>query len=233
MPASLIGAFLMMAVISLPLVSTGRKIGSTISPKIPISTVAPIGPSKTNGQKQSDPASACSSISSRTIGGPQCVHTGSELSGMSTEGGPFATSQTKERGAEMPKDKFDKLGPLFADIGGEVAQIVGGNPDGAYVYAEAGDGWYGVSVFKDEGEIVRYYDPSSELDDLIYEAWLTEESGKRWAVMEYEIKGTKFDAQFKYPEEVDVESFDEDRREIALKKRYGNKPVIYPPWPHK
>lgn len=49
--------------------------------------------------------------------------------------------------------------------------------------------------------------------------------------MEYEIKGTKFDAQFKYPEEVDVEDFDENRREMALKERYGDKPVIYPPWP--
>jgi hypothetical protein len=49
--------------------------------------------------------------------------------------------------------------------------------------------------------------------------------------MEYEIKGTKFSAEFKFPHEVDVESFDEDRREIALKKRFGDKPVIYPPEP--
>ena len=54
---------------------------------------------------------------------------------------------------------------------------------------------------------------------------------KRWSVMEYEICGTKFDAQFRFPDEVDVESFDVDRREVALKKRYGDKPIIYPPPP--
>ena len=132
----------------------------------------------------------------------------------------------------MTDDKYDKLGPLYAEIGGEVAQIVGGDPDGAYLYAEAGQGWYGASVYKDEGTAVRYFDPSSELSDLIYEAWLTEEPDKRWSVMELEIRGTKFDAQFKYPDDVDVESFAaDDRREIALRNRYGDKPVIYPPLP--
>jgi len=131
----------------------------------------------------------------------------------------------------MSDDKYDALGPAYAEIGAELAEIVGGDPDGVYLYAEAGEGWYGYSVYKDEGSVIRYYSPSSELGDLIYEAWQVEVPGKRWAVMEYEVTGTKFDAQFKYPEEVDVESFDEDRREIALQKRYGDKPVIYPPLP--
>jgi hypothetical protein len=132
----------------------------------------------------------------------------------------------------MANEKYDKLGPLYAEIGGEVAQIVGGDPDGAYLYAEAGQGWYGASVYKDEGPAVRYFDPSDELSDLIYEAWLAEDPDKRWSVMEFEISGTKFDAQFKYPDEVNVESFAaDDRREIALRKHYGEKPVVYPPLP--
>jgi hypothetical protein len=127
---------------------------------------------------------------------------------------------------------YEKLGPIYADIGSEVAQIVGGDPDGSFLYAEAGEGWYGASVFKDEGELVRYYDPSPELSDLIYDAWLTADPDKRWSIMEYDITGTKFNVRFQYPDEVPVETFaDDDRREIALKKRYGDKPVIYPPWP--
>lgn len=132
----------------------------------------------------------------------------------------------------MAKDRFDALGPAYADIGAELAEIVGGDPDGVYLYAEAGEGWYGYGVFKDEGDKVRYYDPSRELGDLIYEAWQTEDPDKRWAIMEYEIHGTKFDAEFKFSDEVKVESYDEDdRRDIALKRRFGDKPVIYPPWP--
>lgn len=141
------------------------------------------------------------------------------------------SSATKSRGDEMAGDKYDLLGPRYADIGGELAKIVGGTPDGVYLYAEAGDNWFGYSIYKDEGEVVRYFPPSSELGDLISDAWHAEEPDKRWAVMEYEVEGTKFDARFRFPDEVDVESFDEDRREIALKKRFGDKPVIYPPWP--
>ena len=133
----------------------------------------------------------------------------------------------------MSSNKYDVLGPALAEIGAELAQIVGGDPDGVYLYAEAGEGWDGYSVYRNEGNEVRYFEPGPELGDLIYEAWLIEEPGKRWAVMEYEINGTKFDVHFRFPDEVDVESFDEDRREIALRKRYGDKPIIYPPWPHE
>lgn len=231
MLANLIGAGLMTVAISSPPASTAHAIGSTISPRMQVLIEAPIALSKTNGQRRSESASACSSTSSLTIEELRCGHIGFELSGTWMGSVRFGTSPTTERGAEMPNDKFDKLGPLFANIGSEVAKIVGGDPDGAYLYVEAGDGWYGASVFKDEGEIVRYFDPSSKLDDLIYEAWLTEEPAKRWVVMEYEVEGANFDARFKFPDEVDVESFDEDRREIALKNRYGDKPVIYPPMP--
>ena len=80
----------------------------------------------------------------------------------------------------MTADKFDKLGPLYADIGGEISEIVGGSPAGTVLYTEAGEGWIGAGVFKDEGESVRYFDPSSELCDLLLEAWNTEDPGKRW-----------------------------------------------------
>jgi hypothetical protein len=120
---------------------------------------------------------------------------------------------------------------MLSEIGGLAAEDAGGDPDGLYLYVEVGDRWISSSLFKDNGDSVQYFDVSSELSDLIYEFWLAEDRDKRWAVMEYETKGTKFDARFKYPEEVDVEDLDEDRREIALKNRYGDKPIIYPPWP--
>jgi len=47
-----------------------------------------------------------------------------------------------------------------------------------------------------------------------------------------EIRDGKFDAQFIYPDQVDVESYDVDRRAIALRKRFGDKPIIYPPMPN-
>ena len=131
----------------------------------------------------------------------------------------------------MPADKYDKLGPLFADVGGELAKIVAGDPDGTFLYVEAGEGWLSCGVFKEDGGSVRYYRPTSDLTDLLFEAWHTDEPNKRWAVMEYDVVGTKFDARFKFPDEVDVESFEMDREAIALRNRFGDKPVIYPAWP--
>ena len=49
--------------------------------------------------------------------------------------------------------------------------------------------------------------------------------------MEYVVIGTKFDASFKFTEEVNPDEYDDDRREAALHARYGDKPVIYPPAP--
>lgn len=131
----------------------------------------------------------------------------------------------------MASDKYDALGPLYSEIGGELARIVGGDPDGVYLYAEAGEGWVGPSVFKDEGKVVRYFDDSWPLCDLIMKAWKAEDPDKRWAVMEYSITGTSFDVKFKFPDEIDTTKAEDERRPNALKARYGDKPVIYPPEP--
>lgn len=128
------------------------------------------------------------------------------------------------------REKFEKLGPMLGAIGEQVAADLGGNPDGIYIYAEVGDRWYSVYVFREEGDVVRYYDSSSELGLLVWDEWKAEDPDKRWSVMEYQIRGNKFDASFKFPDEVDVEDVETDRREIALKRRYGDKPIIYPPW---
>ena len=131
----------------------------------------------------------------------------------------------------MPTDKYDLLGPIYAEIGGEIAHIVG-DPNGTFLYSEAGDGWCSYAIFKEEGGGVRYYAGTSELGDLIWKAWLTEDSDKRWAVVEYVVTGTKFDVQFQFPDQIDPEESEDERRPRALKKHFGDKPVIYPPMPH-
>jgi hypothetical protein len=131
----------------------------------------------------------------------------------------------------MPTDKYETLGPLLSEIGREAVEITGGDPNGIFLYVEAGDGWVGPSVFKDDGKAVRYFDPSPRLCDLLIEAWEAEEPDKRWAAMEYEIRDGKFDTRLKYPEDLKPDDDVDDRREAVLKARYGNRPVIYPPIP--
>ena len=130
----------------------------------------------------------------------------------------------------MPHE-LEEHGPLYSRIGGEIAHIVGGEFNEAFLYAEVGDGWVGAGVFKDERSAVRYFDPSSALCDMLLEAWKTSEPAKRWAVVEYSIIGSKFDAQFLFPDQIDPEESEYERRPRALKRRFGDKPVIYPPMP--
>jgi hypothetical protein len=132
------------------------------------------------------------------------------------------------------KDKLDMLGPLMNEIGHELAGIVGGDPNGVFLYVEIGEGWISPSVFKDEMDVIRYYDSDSEqLSDLLWEAWYLESDkpNMRWSVLEYDISGRKFKVSMKYPEEVNVEIVDDARRGAALRARYGDKPVVYPPLP--
>lgn len=134
----------------------------------------------------------------------------------------------------MGSDKLEKLGPLMNKIGQELAETVGGDPNGVFLYVEIGEGWVDISIFKDEGKIVRWYDSQrTNLADLLWEAWYLEpdDPNMRWSVLEYEVRDRKFHVSLKYPEEVNVEIFDDERRETVLRARFGDKPVIYPPPP--
>lgn len=127
--------------------------------------------------------------------------------------------------------KLEEFGALYAAIGEEAARVLGGDPNGLFLYVEIEPGVVGASVFWDDGEDIYYFDPSRELFDALWAAWYAEDEDKRWSVLEYDVRGTQFDAQFKFPDEVDVSDYDTDRRQIALTKRYNNRPVIYPPIP--
>ena len=133
------------------------------------------------------------------------------------------------------KDRLDSLGPLLGQIGQALADIAEGDPEGMFFYVELGEGWISQNLFKDEGNSVRYLEEgeSHALTDLLYELWYATPEDRRWSVMDYDIADGKFAATFRYPEEVDVEVYDRDdgRRGRALRARYGDKPVIYPPPP--
>ena len=68
---------------------------------------------------------------------------------------------------------------------------------------------------------------------MLWEAWYLEpdDPNMRWSVLEYEVRDRKFHVSLKYPEEVNVEIVDDERRETVLRARFGDKPVVYPPPP--
>jgi hypothetical protein len=129
------------------------------------------------------------------------------------------------------KDRPGALEPLLNELGQALSEIVGGDPDSTFLYVEIGEGWVGPSIFRDEGSLVRYYDLNGEdLTDILFDLWYVEDDeAKRWSVMEYAVVDGKFEVTFKYPDEVDVTKPDRERRRAALRARFGDKQVVYPP----
>ena len=121
-----------------------------------------------------------------------------------------------------------EVGRLLNSVGQCVANIVGDQPDGAYLYVEY-DGGCSAGVFHDKGDIIVYFDPDSHLIAAVHALWNATELDKKWEVMEYEISGDSFDARFAFTDELDPEENIHDRRQRALHIRYGDQPVIYPP----
>ena len=141
--------------------------------------------------------------------------------------GPGSTASTARK---MTPDKLLELGEIMNWLGTECAWIIGGDPNGMYIYAEVDGGLVSAGLFKDEGPAVRYFDPTREIAALLRDAWEAEpDEALRWVAIEYEIRDNQFDVQFRYPEELDPNEDSIVRRRAVLKKRFGNKPVIYMP----
>ncbi|UYY57705.1 hypothetical protein [Sphingomonas sp. S2-65] len=130
----------------------------------------------------------------------------------------------------MQRARLKLLGSVMNEIAQQLASLADGDPEGVFLYAEVGNGWVTPSVFKPDGDVVRYLESDdSELPLLLLEAWSAEPEDRRWSVMEYDVKQGTFSVSFKYPEEVDVEKMDPTNREKALRLRFGKKQVLYPP----
>jgi hypothetical protein len=136
------------------------------------------------------------------------------------------TSTTHKEADEMSNEK---MAERLNAIGQYISAILNGDAEDSYLYAEATDGSVEGGIFQDKGREVIYHDPNTDLAKEILELWYLAEPGKEWGALHYDIKDGRFDARFEYPDAWDPEEFTPDRRERALKERFGDKPVIYPP----
>lgn len=49
--------------------------------------------------------------------------------------------------------------------------------------------------------------------------------------MSYLLRDGKFEVAYFYPDGIDPEEDDVERRARAVRKHFGEKPIVYPPWP--
>jgi hypothetical protein len=121
-----------------------------------------------------------------------------------------------------------EMGDMLNAVGQHVANILGKTPEDVYVYIEAGDQWSGGAIFENLADKVVYHDFDEEISYLIIGLWDAAEPENKWSVIHYDIKDGRFDAEFLYTGDMELDTFEHDYREDALIARYGDKPVIYP-----
>jgi len=126
----------------------------------------------------------------------------------------------------VPSDETERL---LNKIGELLAEDVEYPLDGTLLYAELDANFVTPAIFKNRGNHVLYRDPDLDrLGDAMLDLWAAEASRKRWAEMEYLIRGGKFDVSFTFREEIDPDEEPFDRRDRIVARHFGNKPIVYP-----
>jgi hypothetical protein len=126
----------------------------------------------------------------------------------------------------------DEMERTLNAIGNELAKDQKYPLDGTFLYTECTGGSVSTSIFKDLGDHLLFRLPGGVTDNipwLILELWEAAPADRRWATMQYRIEDGTFTASFAYPEEIDAEEPEGDRRDRILHQRYGNKRIVYPP----
>lgn len=130
-------------------------------------------------------------------------------------------------------DKFAKIGELYAELAAEITRLAGTEDQQILLYVEAGEMWSGISLYRNEPERVSYVDESVEdsnlLSDIILDIWYAEDPDKRWVEMQLDVDGKKFEARQFFSDQLNKRESYDDRRERAVRERFGDKPIYYSP----
>lgn len=129
----------------------------------------------------------------------------------------------------MPNDKIERL---LDEIGSLLAEDTDYPLEGTLLYAVLDRNFVAPSIFKDLGNHVLYRDPDLDrLGSALLRLWEAEDPDKRWAEIEYVVRGRRFEADFTYADEIDPEEEPLDRRDRVVARHFGDKPIVYPPPP--
>ena len=78
-------------------------------------------------------------------------------------------------------------------------------------------------------DVLGFFPEEDKLMSLLLDLWEEEPVERRWAEIEYLVRDGRFTATFTYPEEIDPEEDDFDRRMRIIRKHFGDKPLVYAP----
>lgn len=98
------------------------------------------------------------------------------------------------------------------------------------LYAQLDRNVVGESIFKELGNQILFRWPVIEgLPYALLDLWEAQDGDDRWAEMEYLLRDGKFEVAYIYPDEIDAEEDVVERRARAVRRHFGEKPIVYPP----
>lgn len=125
----------------------------------------------------------------------------------------------------------DESNALLNEIGHLLAQDRDYPGVDTLLYAEVGHDYIGESIFKILGNQFLYRRPlNRRLPYALLELWEAQEGDDRWSELEYVLRDGRFDVNYFYPDEIDPEEDLADRRARSVRRHFGDKPIVYPPW---
>lgn len=124
----------------------------------------------------------------------------------------------------------EEMNRLLAKIGQLLAEDRSYPLDETLLYARVEEGMAAPSIFKNLGNQILYREPDlSPLCDALFDLWYAEDPDKRWAELEYVVRDATFTATYGY-DKIDPEEDTFERRDRVVRRHFGDKPIVYPPW---
>ena len=126
----------------------------------------------------------------------------------------------------------DEAELLLNEIGQLLTEDSEYSSEPTLLYAQLDRNMIGESIFKEPGNQILYRRPVNErLPYALLDLWEAQEGDDRWAEVEYLVRDGKFEVAYIYSDEIDPEEDVVERRARGVRRHFGEKPIIYPPWP--
>lgn len=121
---------------------------------------------------------------------------------------------------------------LLNEIGGLLMEDDEYPSEPTLLYAQLDYNMVGESIFKELGNQLLFRWPMNQrLPYALLELWEAQDGQGRWSELEYVLRDGQFDIGYLYPDEIDPAEDVIERRKRALRRHFGEKPIVYPPLP--
>jgi hypothetical protein len=98
------------------------------------------------------------------------------------------------------------------------------------LYAKLNHNVIRESIFKELGNHFLFRWPVNErLAYALLDLWEAQDAQRRWSELEYVVRDGRFEVAYFYPDEIDPQEDLIERRTRALRRHFGDKPIVYPP----